>query len=142
MATKINFRLSNKNELIDEIESMYANAYPERNWNSIHLDFKKYQILLQPLINQIDSEIKIKNIWAVQMNNGSKMNAHKHSEKSIVYYLKVPPNSGKLHIIDTDQYIEPVEDDFQIIDTDQLHEITEHKNEDPRISLVFRIEND
>lgn len=83
--------------------------------------------------------------WLNIMNEGDITTLHSHDDDdellSAVYYIQVPANSGlfKLHYVGEVKEIEPVAGRFMFFDPAIPHEVSEHLNEIPRISVGFNI---
>lgn len=83
--------------------------------------------------------------WLNIMNKGDITTLHSHDDEdellSAVYYIQVPPGSGvfKWHAADKVEMIEPVAGCFMFFDPAIPHEVSEHRNEIPRISIGINI---
>lgn len=79
------------------------------------------------------------------MNKGDVTTLHSHDDDdellSAVYYIQVPAGSGlfKLHYAGEIKEIEPASGRFMFFDPAIPHEVGEHQNEMPRISLGINI---
>ncbi|MFK5913434.1 MAG: 2OG-Fe(II) oxygenase [Woeseiaceae bacterium] len=81
--------------------------------------------------------------WLNSMKSGHVTTAHTHDDDdeqlSCVYYIKVPEDSGDLVIIDENNRtnIKPEEGTFIYFSPDTLHEVTENKSNQSRLSIAF-----
>lgn len=79
--------------------------------------------------------------WFNEMQPGHVTQAHRHDEDdellSAVYYVRVPPDAGKLILTNSDvkNVITPREGVFIYFQPDVLHEVTENKSTATRLSI-------
>jgi len=84
-------------------------------------------------------------LWFNVMNAGDKTTLHRHDDDdellSAVYYVKVPENSGELHLTKSavDIIVTPQEGRFVFFPPDFPHEVSENVSEECRISLGINI---
>lgn len=69
------------------------------------------------------------------------MTEHKHEMDVWVYYLKTPPNSGNLILMDQDETIIPFENEIVIVPKGETHRVEKNNSDDYRISLAMEIVN-
>lgn len=83
--------------------------------------------------------------WINVMNQGDVTTLHSHDDDdellSAVYYIQAPAGSGlfKLHYKDEMTEIDPVAGRFMCFDPAIPHEVTEHHNKIPRVSIGINI---
>ena len=84
-------------------------------------------------------------LWFNAMQPGNSTTAHRHDDYdellSAVYYVKVPENSGEL-ILTVNNFIThvtPREGMMVFFPADMIHEVTENKSNDMRLSLGINI---
>lgn len=81
--------------------------------------------------------------WLNEMNDSDITTAHTHDDDdellSCVYYIKVPNKSGDLIITEKSQKITitPKEGEFIFFSPSTLHEVSENKSGDSRLSIAF-----
>lgn len=81
--------------------------------------------------------------WLNEMQPGHITTAHTHDDDnellSCVYYIKVPDNSGNLIITKNNKktIITPKEGMFVFFSPETLHEVSENKSEETRLSIAF-----
>ena len=96
------------------------------------------------LLQQPATDLKL-GFWLNLMNKGDVTTLHSHDDDdellSAVYYIQVPTGSGmfKLHYADEVKEIEPVAGRFMFFDPSLPHEVCEHQNDIPRISIGINI---
>lgn len=94
-------------------------------------------------ILNVEKESLLFGYWLNEMNAGDVTTAHTHDDDdellSCVYYIKVPENSGNLIITDNNKTttITPEEGIFVFFSPAILHEVSENKSEDSRLSIAF-----
>ncbi len=83
--------------------------------------------------------------WFNEMGPGHATLPHTHDDDdellSGVYYLRVPQHSGDLILVDGSlrRVIRPKEGMFVFFRPDILHEVTENKSQETRLSLAFNV---
>jgi len=83
--------------------------------------------------------------WFNAMGPGHVTSLHHHDENdellSAVYYIRVPGNSGDLVLHDADRVltIKPQEGKLVLFAPDVLHEVTENRSPELRLSVAFNI---
>jgi len=83
--------------------------------------------------------------WLNIMRQGDVTTLHSHDDDdellSAVYYIQVPAHSGvfKLHVDREIREIEPVAGRFMFFDPSLPHEVSEHHNAQPRISIGINV---
>ncbi len=83
--------------------------------------------------------------WFNAMESGQRTLPHHHDENdellSAVYYIRVPANSGDLvlHAADRAVTIQPQEGGLVMFAPDVLHEVTENRSAQLRLSVAFNI---
>lgn len=96
------------------------------------------------LLQQPVEELKL-GFWLNIMHRGDVTTLHCHDDDdellSAVYYVQAPDNSGlfRLHYAGEVKEIKPVAGRFMFFDPAGLHEVSEHENEIPRISVGINI---
>jgi len=81
--------------------------------------------------------------WLNEMQPGHVTTAHTHDDDdellSCVYYIKVPDNSGDLIITENNErkIITPQEGTFVFFSPATLHEVSENKSDESRLSIAF-----
>lgn len=81
--------------------------------------------------------------WLNAMSVGDITTAHTHDDDdellSCVYYIEVPENSGDLIITENkkETKIKPKEGEFVFFKPDVLHEVSENKSGQARLSMAF-----
>jgi len=84
-------------------------------------------------------------LWFNAMQPGHSTTAHRHDDYdellSAVYYVKVPKNSGELilTIRNFTTHVTPQEGMMVFFPADMIHEVTENKSNDMRLSLGINI---
>ncbi len=122
-------------------DGRYENIYPKR------------QLLpeLEPILVQAVEMAKVilkreslkMGFWFNEMPAGSKTRLHSHDDDdellSAVYYLKVPQNSGRLHLLNgpVSTYVEPEEGMYVFFDPSIGHEVEENRSGEIRLSLAM-----
>ncbi|MCW9031179.1 MAG: 2OG-Fe(II) oxygenase family protein [Gammaproteobacteria bacterium] len=124
-------------------------------YENLYLDKEKIPGLNIIVDSAMDEAAKILNVekrnlvsgfWLNSMRPGDVTTAHTHDDDdellSCVYYIKVPKdtrNSGNLIIIDNNERIEiqPEEGYFVFFSPATLHEVSENKSDEARLSIAF-----
>lgn len=81
--------------------------------------------------------------WLNSMRPGDVTTAHTHDDDdellSCVYYIRVPENSGNLIVSDNNEKttIKPQEGTFVFFSPATLHQVSENKSEESRLSIAF-----
>ena len=84
-------------------------------------------------------------LWFNAMQPGNSTTAHRHDDYdellSAVYYVKVPKNSGELILTVNNftTHVTPREGMMVFFPPDMIHEVTENKSNDMRLSLGINI---
>ncbi len=97
------------------------------------------QILQRP-----ENQLKA-GLWFNAMGHGHTTTAHRHDDDdellSAVYYVRIPENSGELILSDRNfaTHVTPQEGMFAFFPPDMMHEVTENKSKDMRLSLGINI---
>lgn len=119
----------------------YENVYVERELIPALTELLD---LLRPLAGEVlalPTEDLTEGFWFNEMHPGDATLPHGHDEidelLSATYYLKVPENSGELVIQDgpARTRIEPAEGLVVFFDPGLVHEVTENRSRDTRLSL-------
>jgi len=147
-------------ELANAILALPDAAYTQRShffhgrYENLYLDVERVpglKIILDTcleqaslLLEQAVEKLKL-GFWLNIMRAGDVTTLHTHDDDdellSAVYYVQVPDQSGvfKLHRPDGVQEIKPVAGRFMFFDPALPHEVTQHNNTVPRISLGINI---
>jgi len=94
-------------------------------------------------ILKIDQSKLAYGFWLNEMQPGHVTTAHTHDDDdellSCVYYIKVPEHSGNLIITENNEktIITPKEGMFIFFSPATLHEVSENKSEESRLSIAF-----
>lgn len=121
-------------------------------YENIYLDDNKIPQLTLILDNALINAANILNIkkerlaygfWLNMMGTGDVTTAHTHDDDdellSCVYYVKVPEHSGELIITENNSktVIMPKEGSFIFFLPSTLHEVSENKSAQSRLSIAF-----
>jgi hypothetical protein len=123
----------------------YENLYVDKDYFD-GLDYILDQAVQQAstLLNISVQDLKI-GFWFNLMRQGDVTLEHRHDDDdellSGTYYINVPPDSGKLILIvaGTQKTFEPEEGLFVFFDPRIPHAVTEHQDEQLRLSIGFNI---
>ncbi len=94
-------------------------------------------------ILNVDKEKLVYGFWLNLMNAGDTTTAHTHDDDdellSCVYYIRVPENSGDLIITENKNKteIKAEEGVFVFFSPSTLHEVSENKSKEVRLSVAF-----
>jgi len=140
-----------------DIRKKYKNDYPipelmyaskNRNIFENEPSFFPLKNFIKESLNTIYPKVnkKITNSWINFSYKYNFQEYHTHPKSNIVgvYYIKCPPNSGKIYIHNKDQYnevhpITPYEGLMILFDGSQPHSVLQNFSNDSRISLPFNI---
>ena len=84
-------------------------------------------------------------LWFNAMGQGHTTTAHRHDDDdellSAVYYVRIPDNSGELILSDRNfvTHVTPQEGMLVVFPPDMMHEVTENRSEELRLSLGINI---
>lgn len=96
------------------------------------------------ILDRPEAELKA-GLWFNAMGQGHTTTAHRHDDDdellSAVYYVRIPDNSGELILSDRNfvTHVTPQEGMFAFFPPDMMHEVTENKSEELRLSLGINI---
>lgn len=86
-----------------------------------------------------NKQFRFSNIWLNINYPGSYNKAHTHNgcERSGVFYVKVPEDSGDLYFTKMDEYIKPYPGLLVLFDSNEEHAVEPNISDEPRISFAF-----
>ena len=128
--------------------------YFEGRYENIYIDDRLIDAIsrIKQAVRELVSEItgispdKLKaGLWFNAMHPGHKTLAHRHDDDdeimSAVYYVSVPENSGNLVLSDArfTTTVTPEAGLFVLFPPDMMHEVTENRSQDMRLSLGINI---
>ena len=101
--------------------------------------------LLNKILSVVENNYKVEDVWFNIYKTGGYVKEHNHlsekysNQKTGVYYLKKPVNSGELYI--ENEKIELSEDDFIIFGGEKNHYTSKNKTNEDRIVVSFNFVN-
>lgn len=148
----LNEQVVNKFNLLTDTDFKELSHMFNGRYENIYLDPERIPGL-ETIINtakenaakilKVDKEKLICGFWLNAMNPGDVTTAHTHDDDdellSCVYYIKAPADSGDL-IITVDEkntVIPPEEGSFIFFSPDILHQVSENKSGQLRLSIAF-----
>ena len=148
----VNEKISTKYEQLKDEDFKEKTHLFNGRYENIYLEVDKIPELETIVNNALENAASILNIkkeklasgfWLNAMGAGDVTTAHTHDDDdellSCVYYIKVPENSGDLIIIDNNKktIIKAEEGVFVFFSPDTLHEVSENKSGQSRLSIAF-----
>ncbi len=144
--------------ILKKFESLSENDFKQQThmfngrYENLYIDPEKLprlEIIINTAKNNaakilgIDKEKLACGFWLNAMRAGDVTTAHTHDDDdellSCVYYIKAPENSGDLIITSNNKqtHIPPLEGNFVFFSPDTLHEVSENKSGQSRLSIAF-----
>lgn len=148
----VNEKIAIKYEQLNDEDFKEKTHLFNGRYENIYLEVNKIPGLEVIVNNALENAASILNIkpeklafgfWLNAMGAGDVTTAHTHDDDdellSCVYYIKVPENSGDLIIIENNKktIIKPEEGVFVFFSPDTLHEVSENKSGQSRLSIAF-----
>jgi len=145
--------LSGFHKHLDDDDNKRTHFFDDR-YENIYISSEKIPEKSLILATAIETASKILGIeakelqaglWFNAMQPGHSTTAHRHDDYdellSAVYYAKVPDDSGKLILTVKNfmTYVTPQEGMMVFFPADMIHEVTENKSDEMRLSLGINI---
>ena len=145
-------------KIIDKFESLSDEDFKAKThlfhgrYENLYIDVEKLpelELIINTAKENASKIVKIEEsklacgFWLNEMQPGQVTTAHTHDDDdellSCVYYIKVPDNSGDLIITANNEktIIMPKEGMFVFFSPATLHEVSENKSEESRLSIAF-----
>ena len=146
------------NKILENFEALSDNDFKEKThlfngrYENIYLDVNKIpelNVIVNAAKNHAANILKIEKeelalgFWLNSMHSGDVTTAHTHDDDdellSCVYYIRVPENSGDLIITENNKktVIKAEEGVFVFFSPSTLHEVSENKSTQARLSIAF-----
>ncbi len=140
---KVHLPIKDADILVEKILFKIKNGFmPSAPIGLIDMDRDYLQKIFQPHLDALGlHDCKISRGWAHFMREDATRPSHQHTMLTGLYYLKIPENSAKLKLEDTDEIIEPLEGDFYILPEMIDHSITVHRSKELRLAIAFEVVN-
>ncbi len=146
------------NSILEKFELLKDDDFKEKThlfndrYENIYLDvdvIPELNVIVEAAIKYSENILNVKKeklafgFWMNLMHEGDVTTAHTHDDDdevlSCVYYIRVPENSGDLIITENNKQtvIKAEEGVFVFFSPQTLHEVTENKSHQSRLSIAF-----
>lgn len=118
------------------IKKMNGSFRPQDIIGLIYLNPREMQKVFEPIFTMIEKKFKITRVWGHFMKKGALRESHQHDAPFAgIYYLKIPEGSSVLRLDDTDEILQPVENDFIVMPSMTPHSISRHESDEVRLAI-------